>query len=58
VLEDTLSPLSIRVSDNLTEMRIEIPDDAALYGIISTLERLGLSIESLEPSGPVDSADR
>jgi hypothetical protein len=54
VLEDTLAPVSVREGDDSTEMRIEIPDDAAFYGVIATLERLGLSIESLEPSRPAD----
>jgi hypothetical protein len=52
-LEAALSPVAVLERSNSTEMRLEIEDDAQLYGAIAKMERLGLSIESLEPaSGP------
>ena len=49
-LRETLSPVSVLERTGSTEMRLEIEDDAELYGVLARLERLGMSIESFEPA--------
>ena len=50
-LEDAFDPMSVIEREDSTDIRLEIEDDARLYGVISRMERLGLSIESFEPTG-------
>lgn len=52
-LEEALHPSSARLRGDVTEVTLEIEDDAQLYGVLARLERLGFSIVSLEPAGSV-----
>ena len=49
-LEEALHPLSVRLRSDMTEVTLEIEDDAQLYGVLARLERLAISIVSFEPA--------
>ena len=51
ILEDALDPVTVVEREGSTEIRLEIEDDAQLYGVLARMERLGMSIESFEPTG-------
>lgn len=51
ILQDALDPATVVELDDSTEIRLEIEDDAQLYGVLARMERLGMSIESFEPTG-------
>ncbi|MGB7861622.1 MAG: hypothetical protein WBM90_14090 [Acidimicrobiia bacterium] len=44
IVEQSLDPLSVRYEGGETYLIIEATDDAELYGAMSQMERLGLSI--------------
>lgn len=57
-LEEALHPASVRLRDDVTEVTLEIEDDAQLYGVLARLERLAISIVSFERAkGGVDGDD-
>ena len=49
-LEGALHPSSVRLRNDVTEVTLEIEDDAQLYGVLARLERLAISIVSFEPA--------
>lgn len=56
IVEHTLDPLSVRVSGEDTSIILDATDDAELYGAISKMERLGLSILSFHPAHSTSSS--
>ena len=46
----------MRLRDDVTEVRLEIEDDAQLYGVLARLERLAISIVSFEPAADASGA--
>ena len=52
-LRDVLRPASVMAGKDSTEIRLDIEDDAQLYGMLARLERLGMSIVRFVPiEGP------
>jgi hypothetical protein len=53
-----LDPLKVSFSAGETRLIIEAGDDAELYGVISKMERLGLSIVGFHPDAPSEEPER
>ncbi len=50
LLQDALHPVAVMPRANSTAITLDIKDDAQLYGALARLERLGVSIVSIEPA--------
>lgn len=47
-LEASLSPISVSVGEESTEVVLDLRDDSEVYGVLDRLERLGIGIVKFE----------
>lgn len=47
-LEALLSPISVSVGEESTEVVLDLRDDSEVYGVLDRLERLGIGIVKFE----------